>query len=358
MRSLVVLLALAVVACGADFDPPSLVTKARVLGVVAVPPEATFTDDVTLEAVLGLPPVDPTAAEPPPAVASLAWSVCPLSLGGMAGYACADPSLELPVPAADVGATTATLHGAAFAAGLAGMKPFFPQLLEGLRRTVSRESDPCPWDMIVAYDACAADAPAPSDVEGCLDTAYAAAVACLRTDGLDVSVRLVVTLDDGTGFEAVKRVLFRDPDPERVPNHNPDVTGLDVWPNIERSGPSWHVDPGATLVVPAGSVVSFVPALADGSVEALPADDPARDRVGATGSEGVYFSWFATDGRFAWEHTSVDVPDTTWDAPPADDLPSGLVQVWVFVRDDRLGSDYVSFWIDVDPQATGLAVTP
>lgn len=357
MRRPVVLLGLglALAACGPGFDPASLVTKPRVLGIVASLPEAAFTDDVTLEAVLGLPAPDPDAPDAP-TVTTLAWSVCPLSLGALAGYACADPSLELPVPPGDVHGPTATLHGAAFAVGLAQLKPFFPQLLEALRRTVSRASDPCQWDMLLAYDACVADAPAPSDVAACLDTAYDEAVACLRAQGLDVSVRLVVTQSDGTVLEAVKRVLFRDPDPERAPNHNPDVTGLDAWPNVERTGPSLRVSPGATLTVPPGFVLSFVPTLADGSVEALPAGDPDLERPGATGNEAVYFSWYATDGRFAWERTTVEVPDTTWDSPEPDELPPGPVQVWVFVRDDRLGSDYVTFWVDVDPQADGLAV--
>jgi len=353
MRPLAVLPAVALIlaSCGASFDPPSLVTKPRVLGIVASLPEASFADDVTLEAVLGLPTDDP-AGPAAPTVAALAWSVCPLSLGALAGYACADPSLELPVPAADASGLTATLHGAAFAMGLAQMKPFFPQLLEGLRRTVSRESDPCQWDMIAAYDACDQSA------DACLEAAYQAAVGCLRSAGLDVSVRLVVTQSDGAKLEAVKRVLFRDPDPARPPNTNPVVTGLDVWPNVEREGPSLHVSPGATLTVPPGFVVSFVPTLAEGSVEALPAGDPGLDKPGATGDELVYFSWYATDGRFAWERTTADVPDTTWDSPESDQLPPGPVQVWVFVRDDRLGSDYVTFFVAVDPQATELGLTP
>ncbi len=360
MRRFVVFLGLvpALAACADSFDPPSLVTKPRVLGIVASLPEAAFTDDVALEAVIGTPAQDAEATAPSPKVASLAWSVCPLSLGALAGYACADPSLELPVPPADVAGSTATLHGAAFALGLAQLKPFFPQLLEALRRTVTRESDPCQWDVIVAYDACTSDAPAPSDVEGCLDVAYQAAVGCLRSAGLDVSARLVVTLDDGAKLEAVKRVLFRDPDPERAANHNPDVTGLDVWPNIERTGPSLHVPPGATLTVPPGFVVSFVPALSEGSVEELPDGDPALDTPGATGSELVYFSWYATGGRFAYERTTAELSDTTWDSPEPEELPPGPVQAWVFVRDDRLGSDYLTFFVQVDPQATELAVTP
>jgi hypothetical protein len=346
MRRLLVLAGLLAVACGTSFDPASKVTKPRVLGIVASLPEATFDDDVTLEGVLGLPKPDPST--PGPAVASLAWSVCPLSLGGFAGYACADPSLELPVPAADASGATAVLHGAAFAAGLAQLEPFFPQLLEGLRRIVSQETDACLWDMLAAYDACAAAGTAPQD---CLDVGYATTVACLRTDGFDVQARLVVTLDDGTSFEAVKRVLFRDPDPDRPPNTNPVVTGLDVWPNVEREGPSVHVSPGDVLTVPAGWVVSFVPVLAEGSVEALPAGDPALDLPGATGHETVYFSWFATEGRFAYERTTADVPDTTWDAPALDELPDWPVIVaapaWVFARDDRLGASCFAFSIAV-----------
>jgi len=356
MCRLFVLMGLLAAACGSEFDPASKVTKPRVLGIVASKPDATFTDDVTLEAVLGVPPVDPSATEPAPTVSSLAWSVCPLSLGAYAAYACADPSLELPVPAADASGTTATLRGAAFAAGLAQLKPFFPQLLEGLRRIVSQEADACLWDMIVACDACTGAAADAKGAEACLESAYTTTVACLRSDGFDVQARLVVTLDDGTSFEAVKRVLFRDPDPDRPPNANPAVTGLDVWPNVEREGPSVHVAPGATLTVPAGWVVSFVPALAEGSIEALPEGDAALERPGATGFELVYFSWFATDGRFAYERTTSDTPDTTWDAPQADELPPGPVPAWVFVRDDRLGAGFLSFSIVVDPTAAELAV--
>ncbi len=105
-RSLAAFLAVALAGCAGDFDPPSLLTDARILAIVAEPIETTAADTVVATAHVYLPDGD--------AVAGSSWSFCPYSLGPTAGYACIDERCEF-----DIGgdSQTVSFSAGALAAG-------------------------------------------------------------------------------------------------------------------------------------------------------------------------------------------------------------------------------------------------
>lgn len=76
-------------ACAPDFTPRSVLEDARVLALVAEPPEIGFSDTTTVTATTYVPSG--------PAV-TWRWSFCPYSLGSSVGYACIVPECEHELP--------------------------------------------------------------------------------------------------------------------------------------------------------------------------------------------------------------------------------------------------------------------
>lgn len=90
MRRLGVALAAALAACAPDFTPRSVLEDARVLALVAEPPEIGYADATTITAYTWAPPG---------AQVAWSWSSCPYSLGSSVGYACIVPECEQDLPA-------------------------------------------------------------------------------------------------------------------------------------------------------------------------------------------------------------------------------------------------------------------
>jgi hypothetical protein len=308
----VALALLAAPGCGASFDPLSLVEKPRVLGIVASPPDLPLDGTTRLDLVAAFPDE----------VASVAWTACPLSLGSAAQYACAVPEL----PVAGTGATAA-FSGSALAPYLEGLRAFFAEFV-GFARQVVEQDDACLRAVIDAWDACTAreggDAPA------CVDAGYPAAIACIRAGGLDVSFRAHVAFADGRAVDAYKRVLFRDPDPARPPNRNPGLDGVNVSGLVVREGDAVEAVPGTELrlepVLDADAVESFT------------------DAGGKAVDETIFFTWYATSGRFAWSRSTLDAPENRLRLDAAAAMPP-VTDAWLFAHDDRLGQAYVHFRI-------------
>ena len=90
MPRAVALLALttALVGCGEEFDPQSLLNTLRILALVAEPLDVGLSETTTITPHMHVPDgVEPT----------LSWSACPVSLGGRLGFECIDPRCEIEI---------------------------------------------------------------------------------------------------------------------------------------------------------------------------------------------------------------------------------------------------------------------
>jgi hypothetical protein len=320
-------------ACQPGFDPQSKVTKQRVLGVVASPPEVGFGGVASLRAVLSFPE----------RVTDLTWTACPLSLGGLGGYACATD--EIPLATDGPVDDEVILDGAPLLGFAASLGAFFPMYVEASKATLEQDDD-CLRAVISEWESCVAAAGA--DVETgtptCNDLGGAAAALCLRADGVEVYVRLQLDSepDEAGGppisVQSMKRVLFRDP-PEGVDaNTNPVLDGLMLG---ERT-----ILDGETVAFTPGEKLEFTPIFDPEVVETYYENEPGE---GEPEEETVYFSWFATAGSFSYTRTVVALPENTLKTPSASsDEATDEIKVWVFIRDDRFGAGLVSFTLQAD----------
>jgi len=81
---------------------------------------------------------------------------------------------------------------------------------------------------------------------------------------------------------------------------------------------------------------------ADGSVETYtPLDDSGRSDV----KETLRYIWFSTDGNFSEARTGELYPETRWQNEDSRPAPpeTGVVDLWLVVQDERVGSDYQRF---------------
>jgi len=304
-------------ACGTDFEPASLLTAPRLVGVVAEPPEIAFDGVSALTAVV-------TEAD---AVTEATFAVCPVSIGSVGGYACASP--ELPLPATGL---TATLDAAPFEAFLATLANDFGRYARALKAGVVAE-DPCLAGVLAERDACGAAA-------GCDAAAGEAAVACLRTNGLDATVRLTLRFGDAEPFDSYKRVRLRDVSADHPANRNPRLLGVRVAA-ADSTDDGVTLVAGGTLEVEAGRGARLEPLLEDGSIETWSHD--GRDHT-----ELVSYSWFTTAGSLDYGRSTAEVPDVELSVPArADDDWAPLLHVWVVARDDRYGTDALTFSLTV-----------
>ena len=102
-----------------------------------------------------------------------------------------------------------------------------------------------------------------------------------------------------------------------------------------------HVGQGRTVILEASWT--------DDSAESYPVFD-VQSHALVTHREAMVVSWYATDGSF--EHDSTGrggdelevVTSNHWTAGPP-----GLVHLWVVLRDDRGGTDFIGYDVAVDP---------
>jgi hypothetical protein len=330
---LTVLLLSALNGCAKDFDPRSLANRPQVLGLIASPPEPSFAEEAEVRVIVSFPE-DVVAYE---------WSLCPFTLGAMAGYACAAPEMPIPGDALD---DAARVKGSALEAGLAMLASSFSEIEKGLRQT---KPDDCVGPMLDDYDACVAAAGADSDLVGCDAIATEAYVACLRAAGMEMQIRVVAHWEDGTAVEAVKRVRFRDLDPERPANENPQLLGLEIDGQPVVDGQEIRVAPGESF--------ELLPIFRDEASD-FDSVETYLDPEGVSTEESVFFTWFASAGHIKYQRTTPEFADNDWRAPKADDEEAQEpITLWVFVRDDRLGADVLTLHLLVDASLTEGTVT-
>ena len=189
MRLLLIFTVIFGSACS-DFDPRSLLSRPRVLGIVADPPEIRIGTPVRL-----------TAIEYNPEPVMRKWSICLVTLGALANFKCLDESLEF--------------------------------TLENTGQSVDVMIDP----MILATYAT-------ENADG--EMSAECGRECLGRDGqmrsfFDVQVMLETSWDDGSTMKTVKKLRVRlDDEPL---NTNPVVSNLQA---DERSEPT-PVESGAKI---------------------------------------------------------------------------------------------------------------
>jgi hypothetical protein len=161
-----------------------------------------------------------------------------------------------------------------------------------------------------------------------------------------VSIRIRCGLPDATPDQAME--LLRD----YIPNANPEITSVTI---DERTLEPLERDAIATFAVTRGETVDLAlhwPTCAEapcGGAEPYLWFDPAA-RTLTSRHEAMRVSWFATDGAFETSHSGRSESEATlgettdrWSAPEA----VGPVTLWVVLRDDRGGTTWATFHIDV-----------
>lgn len=334
--------ALAILAgCDTGFTPQSFVDKPRILGIRADPPEVPFSDteqgSVTLTAFLALPELPKEGPPGPREVKSLDWTMCVLNLGSAASYQCAVD--EIPVDG-DPGTGTATFDGAILYLGLELIRPRMPMFIEFVKQTVAQD-DECQLQVIRDWDACLSDNGGNS--APCIDAGFAAEKTCLLEQGQDITFRLTATWTDGTTdlvADAYKKVRFRRVTTGRPGNRNPGFVLTVEDKAVAATGQA----PAGTVLACPDQQFKMVPVLADGTRETY------LDAKGASQKEILFFSWYTTVGSLdrLKSSTSTAKPSDPIDLsnlltlPGGDDVPASF-PVWVFLRDDRLGLDGLTF---------------
>jgi hypothetical protein len=153
-----------------------------------------------------------------------------------------------------------------------------------------------------------------------------------ETDGLYLPVRLIVTTGD-RALTTIYPLRFALIPP---PNHNPriaDVLRLPDPVSGDEGGPLADGTP-----VHAGAQVALRGTFADGSAETYLVFD-TQTKMPTMRTEVLRASWFATHGSFSQEHTGTDQPDTVLQVDA--DAPVGPLDVWLVLRDDRGGTDFL-----------------
>jgi hypothetical protein len=278
------LAALAVAGC-TDFDPASLVTGLRVLGIKADPPEIPSGATSTLHALVVTPPGSDAGAP------SLEWAACHLA----------------PVPSSGLAVNPDCLT--------TDSADFLEPLGSGDTVTVTMPLLGSPLDL------------------GLPDS----------TGGFYLSVRLRARLN-GQAVDSIYRLRYAA---FGAPNHNPTLTGIYHVLDTDDGGvqpetPVAPLDPQAPLAVHLGDKVRLRAGLTDDSIESFTAiiGDP-RDMMFSSATEQPRFLWYVTAGQLSDDVTGVERPDTvlTFDkhAPTVGDT----VGVYLVVHDDRGGTDWL-----------------
>ena len=342
-------LAVALVGCKPDFDDRTMLVEGpRVLAVQSTPAEAAPGADVLLRALY----VDPAGE---PLDAPIDWALCrerkPLAELGPMSPACFVASSPDLVPLGSGAAVTGTLF--ADACRLFGPNP--PEAKKG--EPAGRPVDPD------------------------------------STGGFYVPARLLVFADDGATYATGQTRLICEPGrvtPEQARefrrlyrlNENPAIeqlviaraSGEEVVPPASSRKPRARVSPAERLTFRVSwPACPIEPVCGDGicgaNEESTNCAEDCTTPHGCAGAEpyvafdpltlqlsrrreGMRASWYATAGGFdigatGTADTELDITDSsnTWTAP----IVSGVVRLWIVLRDDRRGAGWGSYELEVAP---------
>ena len=303
-------------ACGDGFDPRSLLSSYRVVGVTVSANEVSPADSLTLKA-WDFDPRDAglvSDARPP----TYAWSLCPVPLGSAAQFQCLTlegVSLEMP--------------------------------LEGDAAEITVDLGPDGLDLV-----------------GTVLPKVSAALAKLpggATDGLPVTPPPTLPLqfrlragDPSIGVvQVVRTVSLRlAPSESAPPNKSPRLAALtaDARPFCEAS-----VEAGAPECfagAPVGTTLNLRVELDSGPREVCTADDLAQARCpdATPPIEALTYSWFTSAGELEFDFTNDETPENALKLPARLDEEGREAQkVYVFavVRDGRGGLDVLEASFDM-----------
>lgn len=369
--------ALIAAGCMPDYNPSNYIEKYRVIGVVADPPAVVFTPEyqgaVTLTLVDAFPlKADPDQGFVDPVINSIDWSVCLISTGAAAQYACAMD--EVPLTDVSPDGRTAVFDGALVAFGIELLAGQFDAIVDGLRQAV-KFADQCTKDMLADYDACLLT----GTTDQCNPPAFEAFKSCLYLGGLTpvfhVTVKvtdmlldyadLPVTGDDGKPvmrdrvLETFKSVSFGAFDDTNPANRNPEFSihrrngGKTVSNEImhpdtlvvttvsDRGQPTILACPGKSLL--------FTARVPEWSIDKLTGPD------GVPFDEYFQLSWYTNNGRWnkvktgsvAAEGLEIDLSNVLTFKP---DEPVGTTIVNVVMRDEAFGLSFVQFKVEDGPR--------
>jgi len=342
-------LAVLAAGCTPDYNPSNYIEKYRVLGVVVDPPAVQFTPNYQGEVTLTLVDALPLRAvesegEVDPVINGIDWSVCLISAGAAARYACAMDEIPLTDVSAD--GRTAVFDGALVAFGIDMLGTQFDAVIEGLRQAV-KYSDQCTRDMLAQYEACLAD----KTTDECNPPAFEAFKGCLYEGGLQPVFHVAVSVtdmllddaddpvmdDDGRAvtrdrtIDVYKSVSFGNWTEENPANRNPEFS-------IRRAGRDFDVyddirHPENLVVTTAGDHEQpEIKACPGQSLQFLATVPPSSiDQV--TGEDGVpvneYYllSWYTNNGRFGKVRTG---------SVTAEGLDIDLSNILTFDRDEQV----------------------
>lgn len=266
--------------CGAeDFDPKSLYTSYRVIGIKAEPPTLSLSEQSALT-VIDFHPSDLIEGEERPEV-RYTWRLCPFTLGSMVGYECFIDELELEPDEQGV----VTVNPMSLLAQAGELMELFASG-EGIPMRPGVSAGP------------------PSS--------------------LDVYVKLSAEVGDEPPIEVVKKVTL-NLSPEAPSNQNPALETEGVL--IEEPSEGLKVGEEVTLTaqVKASSSERYTPIPAEG--------EEAEER-----QEELIIGWSTTAGELNGPYSLIDDPSTKLTLP---DEPQ-TVRVFVTVRDGRGGLDVQS----------------
>jgi len=299
-----VLGALALVACGATYDPPSLINKLRLLGIHAEPAYVPASGETVLRAL--------AVGEADGANLCYAWAFCPFAWAKNGAFRCIDPLLQVDL---GIGAT-ATVSTDVVMASLAQAPTVFKKL--GMAQPGGAAASKSPsaaqdlpdfYVMVQVSTAQASGGVCPSDVAATLGKPCADSRTCLL------------------GYKRLAWAI----DPKKV-NKNPKIESFSLdavpWPEVLTPTAA----PGDRLALS----LTWNPADKE-------ATGPSIDPKLGQEKETLLMSWFTTAGAYDKERSYDEVPGNVLTLPS---LHSGederLLTVWVVVRDGRNGEDWTS----------------
>lgn len=299
---------LALLGCGEDFDPKSLLNKYRVMGIQAEPPDLILTEtpgEGVLSTELRAFDFDPTSTDPklegarPP---TYAWSYCTVSLGSAGEYRCLDGLEEHTIPG----------EGPVVTFDLA-------------REQMNLQKD-------LAY----------------LSETYGGTVEGTDPEDLQLPERLPLQIrlrsgDPSIGeVDTVKILTLRLPGDTEAdhPNANPTIKSFKIAgfeACAERGDGCFD---GTSL----GEEVKLEVELEPGSSEACNDSDLEQQKCDPdTGREDLLFSWYTSAGEVEFANTNAETLENTLKLPkslPEDFAGKAMkVRVFVAVRDGRGGLD-------------------